>query len=68
MSPDTTADADSSAAGRSLPFSSAAISRQRRTYSPPRLIALGDVRSFVLGGSPGIGDSGAEGAQKIPGT
>ena len=29
----------------------------RRPYEPPRLEPLGDVRTLVLGGSPGIGDS-----------
>lgn len=30
----------------------------RRPYAPPRLEALGDLRSLTLGGSPGLGDSG----------
>lgn len=29
----------------------------RRPYSPPRLEALGDLRSLTLGGSAGLGDS-----------
>lgn len=31
--------------------------RERRPYVSPRLEPLGDVRTLVLGASPGIGDS-----------
>ena len=30
---------------------------QRRAYEPPRLAALGDVRTITLGPSSGVGDS-----------
>lgn len=33
--------------------------RSRRPYKSPRLIDFGDVRDLTLGGSPGVGDSGA---------
>lgn len=31
----------------------------KRAYSPPVLKAYGDLRTFTMGGSPGVGDSGA---------
>lgn len=31
----------------------------RRPWTRPRLEVLGDLRALTLGGSPGIGDSGA---------
>lgn len=39
--------------------------RKRKSYSPPRILVDGDVRSFVLGGSPGTLDSGSPGLQKF---
>lgn len=30
----------------------------RKTYEPPRLDVLGDVREITLGGTLGVGDSG----------
>jgi len=30
----------------------------RKTYSKPLLVALGDLRSLTMGGSPGTGESG----------
>lgn len=31
---------------------------KRKSYSKPKLIALGDLRTLTLGGSPSSGDSG----------
>lgn len=39
---------------------------QRRYYRPPVLAKFGDVRGLTLGGSPGTGDSGGAGMQRIP--
>jgi hypothetical protein len=33
--------------------------RGRKPYVPPRLQLLGDIRDLTMGGSPGVGDSGA---------
>ena len=30
---------------------------EKREYSTPRVVELGDLRGFILGGSPGFGDS-----------
>lgn len=38
--------------------------KARRPYAPPRILVDGDVRSFVLGGSLGTGDSGNTTIQK----
>jgi len=44
---------------KTLPRSdSADIHAARRTYTPPRMWCLGDVRDLTMGGSPGMGDSG----------
>jgi len=43
---------------RSRPRPSAPRRGGRRPYAPPRLEALGDLRTLTLGGSPGLGDSG----------
>jgi hypothetical protein len=34
------------------------MTRPRKPYTPPAVLFDGDVRSVVLGGSPGVGDSG----------
>lgn len=40
----------------------------RKRYTAPSLMALGDLRTFTLGGSPGVTDSGPNfGNQKPPG-
>lgn len=39
----------------------------RRSYRPPRLVALGDLRGMTFGGSPGLNDSGSEFVQEPPG-
>lgn len=44
----------------------AEAARQRKAYSPPRILVDGDVRSFVLGGSMGTGDSGSGGFVQKP--
>jgi hypothetical protein len=41
--------------------------RARLPYVAPAVRHLGDIRELTLGGSPGIGDSGAAGSQKCPG-
>jgi hypothetical protein len=41
--------------------------RARLPYTAPAVRHLGDIRELTLGGSPGIGDSGAAGSQKCPG-
>jgi hypothetical protein len=35
----------------------------RKPYTPPRLQLLGDIRDLTMGGSPGVGDSGATSPQ-----
>ena len=40
--------------------------RGTRRYSAPRILVLGDVRGTVLGGSPGVGDSGPGGTVRKP--
>ena len=39
---------------------------KRKEYSSARLLELGDVRDVTLGGSPGLGDSGAELSEDPP--
>jgi hypothetical protein len=39
---------------------------ERRAYHPPVLRTYGDVRGLTLGGSPGTGDSGGYGVEKVP--
>ena len=31
----------------------------KKTYQAPKIKSLGDIRDMTMGGSPGIGDSGA---------
>ncbi len=38
----------------------------KKSYSPPRLESYGDLRTLTLGGSPGIGDSGAAFTEQLP--
>jgi len=38
----------------------------RRPYHSPCLTVLGDVRDLTLGGSPGVGDSGADALIRQP--
>lgn len=35
------------------------LGSEKRRYVPPALERYGDLRTFILGGSPGAGDSGA---------
>jgi hypothetical protein len=39
--------------------------RPKIVYQTPTLIELGDVRDITLGGSPGLGDTGNPGAEKL---
>ena len=41
-------------------------SPKRRVYTYPKLFVYGNIRTFTMGGSPGVGDSGAEQTQKPP--
>ena len=36
----------------------------KKNYIKPKLKNLGDIRDVTMGGSPGVGDSGAVGVQK----
>lgn len=36
----------------------------RRAYEPPKVRFHGDIRSTILGGSAGVGDSGSPGTRK----
>ena len=50
----------------SQPTKVGATSNTRKPYQKPKLEVLGDLRSFVLGGSPGANDSGSFGTRKPP--
>jgi hypothetical protein len=41
--------------------------KPRKPYRKPQLQVLGDLRTLTLGGSPGIGESGAGGYPEFPG-
>lgn len=40
--------------------------KTRRRYRKPSLESLGDLRTITLGGSPGVGDSGASSTIQSP--
>jgi hypothetical protein len=40
------------------PFSQSSIAGPKRPYERPQLVVFGDLRTFTLGPSPGIGESG----------
>jgi len=39
--------------------------QKRKSYQKPYLMALGDLRTLTLGGSPGAGDSGTSLTSKV---
>lgn len=49
------------------PDDAAPAAAHRAPYATPRIVPLGDLRELTLGGSPGVGDSGAATTQKCPG-
>lgn len=51
----------------SAPDDAAPAAAPRAPYAAPRIVPLGDLRELTLGGSPGVGDSGAATTQKCPG-
>ncbi|HOP21407.1 MAG TPA: lasso RiPP family leader peptide-containing protein [Gammaproteobacteria bacterium] len=36
---------------------------KKQKYTTPKLFSLGDIRDVTMGGSPGVGDSGAGGSE-----
>jgi hypothetical protein len=50
-----------------VPHAAAPSAERRAPYAAPRIEPLGDLRELTLGGSPGVGDSGAATTQKCPG-
>jgi len=38
----------------------------KKPYQTPKLYVYGELRDLTLGGSPGTGDSGNPGAQRLP--
>ena len=40
--------------------------RRRATWTPPRLVAYGDLRELTMGPTPGVGESGPSGVRRLP--